>query len=67
MEVEKIKEIPKVSNHVVREEIEVIKEVDRRIEVPIVHEKVKTVTLEVPRTLIERVHIPHIVPVTVVE
>ena len=52
---------------VVEKVVERIKTVDRKIEVPFLQDRIVTVTIEVPKIVIERIHVPHIVPVKCIE
>jgi hypothetical protein len=55
--------VEKIRNVIVEKIKEVEKIVDRKVEVPLIQEKIVRVPEEIIRVVIEKVHVPQIIPV----
>ena len=62
-----IKEIEKIVNKVVEKVVEVIKPVDRIVQVPLLQDRIVTVPTEINQVVIEKIHVPHVVPIKCIE
>jgi hypothetical protein len=55
--------VEKIRNVIVEKIKEVEKIVDRKVEVPLIQEKIVRVPEEITKVVIEKVHVPQIIPV----
>jgi hypothetical protein len=61
-----VREIEKIENKVIEKLAEVIKPVDRIVQVPMLQDRIVTVFVDKPIVVIEKIHVPHVVPIKVI-